>query len=347
MAARVARLPRILLISNKQEDNTRIINASVEILPPVSMDEPSILKRIERCGRICYKSERRITEDSAKSFVQNIITRGHEAVLEHGELCFMVSSVIWNPLQAGIEEVKDRLGANIFIRSTGIENRRVVSGNIRAWRDYIRAFWMLRGYAPPCLMTLTNRYPALFGDLSRYFNGPPFIMRSGDMIAVDPFTLPTLIEQRTHATRTIIFTCDRGVSHEFVRHRPAAYCQESTRYCNYSKNQFGGGITVIRPLYLEPATFCYNLWRDAMQNTEDTYFALLNEGLLPQEARIVLPNSLKTELAMTATLAQLIHFFLQRCGAGAHPQAREVATQALGKLCDDMPQHFNEVREAL
>lgn len=325
----------------------KIINASVEILPPVSMDEPSILKRIERCGRICYKSERRITEDSAKSFVQNIITRGHEAVLEHGELCFMVSSIIWSPLQAGIEEVKDRFGANIFIRSTGIENRRVVSGNVRAWRDYIRAFWALRGYAPSCLMTLPNRYPALFGDLLRYFNGPAFIMRSGDMIAVDPFTLPTLIEQRTHATRTVIFTCDRGVSHEFVRHRPAAYCQESTRYCNYSKEQFGGDITVIRPLFFDKGTPVYRMWESSCKKAETAYFDLLSEGCSPQEARSVLPNSLKTELAMTATLAQLFHFFLQRCGAGAHPQAREVATQALGKLCENMPQHFNEVREAL
>lgn len=259
----------------------------------------------------------------------------------------MVSSVIWSPLQAGIEEVKTRFGINIFLRSTSVEGRRVVSGNIRAWRDYIRAYCAMRDYAPSHLMGLLVRYPDLFRDLSRYFNGPAFIMRDSDMVAVDPLTLPTLIEQITHATRTVIFTCDRGVSHEFVRHRPAAYCQESTRYCNYSKAQFGGDITVIRPLFFDKGTPVYRIWENSCKIAETAYFDLLGEGCSPQEARSVLPNSLKTELAMTATLAQLIHFFSQRCSAGAHPQAREVATQALGKLCDDMPQYFNEVREAL
>lgn len=133
------------------------------------------------------------------------------------------------------------------------------------------------------------------------------------------------------------------MTHEIVRHRLASYCQESTRYCNYSNEQFGAEITVIEPLYLKPATFCYNLWRDAMQNAEDTYFALLNEGLTPQEARAVLPNSLKTEIIMTANLREWRHFCKLRASVAAHPQMREVAGMLLEMLKANYPVFFEDI----
>ena len=146
-----------------------------------------------------------------------------------------------------------------------------------------------------------------------------------------------------HGSLSVRFICDRGVTHEIVRHRLASYCQESTRYCNYSNEQFGAEITVIEPLYLARATFPYNLWRDAMQNAEDTYFALLEEGLTPQEARAVLPNSLKTEIVMTANLREWRHFCKLRASKAAHPQMREVAGMLLEILKADYPVFFEDI----
>lgn len=204
----------------------KIIKPDVELITPI--DGNVILKRIEECGRVCYKSEDKITNDSAVKFVQNIIKRGHEAVLEH------------------------------------------------------------------CSFTLK-------------------------------------------------FICDRGVSHEIVRHRIAAYCQESTRYCNYSKDGFGNEITVIEPCFLNKADPAYGHWYNACQKAEEEYFNMLNAGCSPQEARSVLPNSLKTEVVMTADLREWRHFFKLRCSPAAHPQMREVATIALNKVKERTPVIFDDI----
>ena len=206
----------------------KIINANVEFLTPVNGAE--ILKHIERCGRVCYKSEELISEDSAVKFVGNIIKRGHKAVLEH-------------------------------------------------------------------------------------------------------------------ASFTVKFTCDRGVSHEIVRHRLAAYCQESTRYCNYGAGKFGEQITVIFPCYLEKGTPAFRMWENACKNAEVAYFDLLAEGRSPQEARAVLPNSLKTEVIMTADVREWRHFLNLRCSPAAHPQMREVALKLLGMCHDTIPVLFDDLWE--
>ncbi len=146
-----------------------------------------------------------------------------------------------------------------------------------------------------------------------------------------------------HCSFTVKFICDRGVSHEIVRHRLAAYCQESTRYCNYSKGQFDGEITVIEPCYLAEGTDAYKVWARAMQDCEDAYFNLLNIGLTPQEARAVLPNSLKTEVCMTANIREWRHFFKLRCSPTAHPQMREVATQLLVAAREKIPVLFDDI----
>ena len=146
-----------------------------------------------------------------------------------------------------------------------------------------------------------------------------------------------------HCSFTVKFICDRGVSHEIVRHRLAAYCQESTRYCNYSKGQFNGEITVIEPLYLAEGTPAYRIWKGACERAETAYFDLLNEGLSPQEARAVLPNSLKTEVCMTANIREWRHFFKLRCSPAAHPQMREVATQLLGQTREKIPVLFDDI----
>lgn len=204
----------------------KIINADVELITPINGEV--VLKRLEECGRVCYKSENKTTEDSARKFMANIIRKGHEAVLEH-------------------------------------------------------------------------------------------------------------------CSFTVKFICDRGVSHEIVRHRMASYCQESSRYCNYSKDGFGNEITVIKPLFLEVGTDKWEMWRDACNMAERFYFELLDCGCSPQEARSVLPNSLKTEVVMTANIREWRHFLKLRCSPAAHPQMREVALILLDKVHDLIPVCFDDI----
>lgn len=204
----------------------RIVEPSAEIIS--SLGGLEMLKHIELCGRVCYKSEDRITENSALTFVKNIIRRGHEAVLEHGSV-------------------------------------------------------------------------------------------------------------------TVRFIVDRGVSHEIVRHRLAAYCQESTRYCNYSKDGFGKEITVIRPCFLEPGSPNWESWKDSCEVAESAYLDLLEFGCSPQQARSVLPNSLKTEVMMTANLREWRHFFKLRTSPAAHPQMREVTIPLLRKFQLWIPVVFDDI----
>lgn len=149
-----------------------------------------------------------------------------------------------------------------------------------------------------------------------------------------------------HASFSVKFVCDRGVSHELVRHRLASYCQESTRYCNYSKDGFGNEITVIKPLYLDAHSHGYAIWRRSCATAETAYFDLLDYGCSPQEARAVLPNSLKTEVYMTADLREWRHFFKLRTGPAAHPQMREVALLALQQAKAAVPVIFDDIKEA-
>ena len=206
----------------------KIVNPSVEIITP--LDGQAVLQHIEQCGRVCYKSEAKITETSAKTFVAAIIKRGHEAVLEHFNI-------------------------------------------------------------------------------------------------------------------TVKFICDRGVSHEIVRHRLASYCQESTRYCNYAKDDFGSEITVIKPCFLSPTAVSWDFWREACEAAEKAYFEMLNFGCTPQEARSVLPNSLKTEVVMTANLREWRHFFKLRTAPAAHPQMREVAKLLLKQMREMVPGVFDDCGE--
>ena len=226
----------------------KIIKPYVEIMEEVNGLE--ILKKIERCGRVCYKSEGKITEGSAERFVASIVKRGHEAVLEHASVT-----------------VK-------FVVDRGVSHE---------------------------------------------------------------------IVRHRLASVTVKFVVDRGVSHEIVRHRLASYCQESTRYCNYSKDDFGTEITVIKPYYLTEHTLGYDRWYNGCKCAEREYFNLLNWGCTPQEARAVLPNSLKTEVVMTANLREWRTFFKLRTTDAAHPQMREVARPLLDAFKKMIPIVFDDI----
>lgn len=145
-----------------------------------------------------------------------------------------------------------------------------------------------------------------------------------------------------HVSITVKFICDRGVSHEIVRHRIASYCQESTRYCNYSKDKFGNEITVIKPCFYEEKSIGFSEWYASCKMSEIYYFALLYEGKAEQ-ARSVLPNSLKTEIVMTTNIREWRHFFKLRCSKAAHPQMRQVAMMLFEQMKSKYPVFFEDI----
>lgn len=206
----------------------KIINASYEIVNKNRICGIEILKDIERVGRTCYKSEDKITNESAKKFVFMLIERGHEAMIEHNAI-------------------------------------------------------------------------------------------------------------------SVRFICDRGVSHELVRHRLASFGQESTRYCNYSKHKFGNELTFIKPCFWNEDSLEYQRWESQMGLAEEAYLNLINMGAKPQEARSILPNSLKTEIVMTMNLREWRHFFGLRCDAPAHPQMRELTLPLLKEMSELIPVIFDDL----
>jgi len=201
----------------------KIVRSSYEIMDELNGE--AILKKIEVCGRVCYKSEAKITPESAEKFVRNVIKNKHESVLEH-------------------------------------------------------------------------------------------------------------------VSFTVRFIVDRGVSHEIVRHRIASYSQESTRYCNYGHDD---QIEVIHPMFYEQDSADYGLWENSCLLAEDVYMTLIDRGSPPQEARSVLPNSLKTELIMTANLREWRHFLSLRTDSAAHPQMREVTIPLLLELKNKIPVVFDDI----
>ena len=154
-----------------------------------------------------------------------------------------------------------------------------------------------------------------------------------------------------HVNISVKFVCDRGVTHEIVRHRMASYAQESTRYCNYDKDKFGNEITVIDlatgfsyELSDENDRKKYEVWKEAMESAEKFYMKMIELGAKPEEARSVLPNSLKTEIIMTANLREWRHFFKLRIASVAHPQMREVALMLLNEFKENIPVVFEDIK---
>ena len=204
----------------------KIIEPSFQFFEP--LDGAQMLKRLERAGRVCYKSEDKITQGSAETFLANIIKRGHESVLEHEKI-------------------------------------------------------------------------------------------------------------------TVSLICDRGVTHELVRHRIASYSQESTRYCNYMGEKFGRELTFIKPCFWAEDDPKYAVWKEQMAQLEETYQRLLEAGASPQEARSILPNSLRTEIVVTMNLREWRHFFRLRTAPAAHPQMREAADMLLAAFQAELPVIFDDL----
>lgn len=270
----------------------RLIKPSFEILEQKpGLD--GLLQHIERCGRTCYKSEDKITEDSAEKFVNMLVNRGHTAMVEHGTVYLTLG-------------MPDRWA--YFKYCTNKYSEAISEGEAE------KGTWV--GY-------VTTNYRVLLQN---------------DWLD----DLQYLTEPTKHIRKvTVKFVCDRGVSHEFVRHRVFSFAQESTRYCNYSKDKFGKECTFIIPTWFDKymnddyhtldwqagldSSCAETNWLYAMLFAEKSYFSSLENGMIAQQARAILPNSLKTELIMTGTIKQWEGFFKLRDAKDAHPQARELA----------------------
>lgn len=146
-----------------------------------------------------------------------------------------------------------------------------------------------------------------------------------------------------HEKITVRIVCDRGVSHELIRHRIASYSQESTRYCNYSGDKFGNELTFIKPCFWSEDMVALTKWKSIMSTVEQEYMSFIKAGITPEQARTILPNSLATEIVVTMNLREWRHFFRLRTAKTAHPQVRELMIPLLKELQSKIPIIFDDI----
>lgn len=282
----------------------KLIESSVQII-----EEKDPYKMIELAGRTCYKSEDKITENSAKEFVDRMIKLGHGAMLEHGTIYLTID---------GEDPNLSKIQSNPHTKVNLVPYEVLTESNYTiSYKAYIT----------------TNLRVLVENNLKEL--------------------LCYQVEPTEHHEKRITakFICDRGISHEFVRHRVFSFAQESQRYCNYNKDKFNNELTFIKPTWLDIPTGDYTYWDGdwcdidnmkiqlpsdngvadnflwCLNNAGMQYRLLINKGLKPQEARGILPNAVKTELVMTGFESDWEHFFKLRCSGAAHPDAKKLADE--------------------
>lgn len=295
---------------------------------------------IEKVGRTCYKSEDKIEEGSDERFVKNLVKRQHTAMLEHETLFLLMSKEFMDEFMFDMDCLCERL---TFFNITRWSDRgiNILSGSFRSFIDLFK-----KGYESRPLdfiqLGMCKTFPTVFGE----FSSPIPYYEDGSCCLYDRQEFIKTFKNRPdilshHLTHTFRFVCDRGVSHELVRHRVAFFAQESTRYCNYGKED---EITVIEPFFFDKNSFDYALWKATCIVAEQSYLALVKTTRTPQEARTVLPNSLKTEIIITATEEEWQHIvnlrYLGTTGA-PHPQMKEVMGLALEDLMNESNGRIN------
>ena len=267
----------------------KVINASVQEIKQA----PGIIgiyQHIEKCGRTCYKSEDKITEDSAMKFFKGLVNRKHYAMLEHGTVYFRFPLYNDYKLDYEIDKV---IKSKYSFSYLGEGRILYVTTNMRV-----------------LLEEVPNEYEDLINT---------YALEEPDDNHIRKYTAKFIIS--------------RGIANEFVRHRVLSFAQESTRYCNYSKDKFGGELTFIRPEWLKGDgidQWVKNVWLNAMARSEKDYLYLVKLGVKPQNARGVLPLDLKTELVVTGTFDQWEDFFdlrMREITGPAHPDAKAIATE--------------------
>ena len=201
-----------------------------------------------------------------------------------------------------------------------------------------------------CYKSASKLCPACCGSgYGGAFDPCPECDGDGSLTAIgflDKITSSGHLSVIEHCSATVRLICDRGITHELVRHRLASFSQESTRYCNYAKGRFGGEITVIRPFFWDVDSAKYEVWKRAMEFAENSYIILIEAGASAQEARSVLPNSLKSEIVITANMREWLLIFTQRTSRAAHPQMREVMIPLLAEFKRRVPVIFDSVEPA-
>jgi len=294
----------------------KLIHQSHTVIP--GMDEINNLpKLIEAAGRTCYKSQDKITEDSANRFCRLLIANHHDAMLEHSVIIFRLSDLAFESLLS----LKRKHFK--FMNITSVMKRHIVSGNVRAWRDLI--IENPKNYVlGNVLNILTEKIPVLFEDIKKplwKINYNIKLVKSDDL---------STNEKISHKTYSVRFITDRGVTHELVRHRTASFAQESTRYVKYH----AGDMEFIHPVFQWGHIENY-IFIKAMESAEKAYKLLIESKALPQEARTVLPNSLKTEIVVTANIEEWIHIMKLRTAKSAHPQIRALMIPLLQEFKQD------------
>lgn len=289
-------------------------------------------KHIEDIARTCYKSTDLITEDSHKKFIKNLYEKKHWAMLEHYIFIYQSNTCFFETLSEQKFVHCTRTVIEVPHEDGGCRQkvRNVISFSARSLLDLLEKY-KDEPYARGRIIELCEQVVADYDCDELFGNKFKKVLRT-DWVKIDDVKILTPEEQWEHGWHSIKFICDRGVSHEIVRHRDASFAQESTRYCNYSKDKFGNEITVINPIMFDAESELgtterqkYQFWKEAIETTERMYFYLLDLGATAQEARSVLPNSLKTEIIMTARNYEWCHFLELRCDKAAHPQMRELA----------------------
>ena len=317
----------------------RIISPSAEIMQAIKNPQ----KHIENIARTCYKSNDLITIDSDKKFINNLRSLKHWAMLEHYIFIYRVTDAFINQF---IDEARECNVSLQYMKITNKCDRNLISFSARTLLDLCA---MVDDFIPgfPEESFRDRVYSLMQQCVYDYECNELFNVEPKDNLRFTPVTLSELEKDYTeeefmvHGWKSVKFICDRGVSHEIVRHRDASFAQESTRYCSYNKDKFGNEITVIKPLMFNEDSDDvneqqkYKFWKEAMKHAEDLYFYLIDMEATAQEARSVLPNSLKTEIIMTARNYEWVHFFELRCDKAAHPQMREVAIPLCMEFCNE------------
>jgi thymidylate synthase (FAD) len=297
-----------------------IIEQFAHIVDPVEGD---ILRQIESRGRVCYKSEDKITPESATGFVKRAIESGHNTVLEMAVLHLVV-------------EFDGDLGFDNFIGGSRspylhisritdthprVKDNALLTGNVRAFREMDGGSsdeaYVILGF-------LSKQHPALFRDVYEKTEVPLFFHSYCSGVEGIRFATPEeLMGKPKHTHVCVRFVTSRDVTHQLVRYRRASPLQESQRYCNYTANRFGNSVTFIRPCWYVEGSEEYKLWAQQCSDAEKMYFRLAELGS-SEKARTVLPNSTKSELLIYADLEEWQHIFNQRVSPHAYAPTREL-----------------------
>lgn len=333
----------------------KLISPSWEIIK-----EDNIYKKIELCGRVAYKSEDKITSSSHEGFIRHLIKRGHESVLEHGDITLAVDYPLYELIHR-VESSQNSLPylwqkSDCYLKYSTRYNINIVSGNIRAWRNLLRKdLW--RDCNLASLLAWFHLHYPLFVEKWNLAEDQP--ISNTRITEVPSATLGLKEELEQHHRVSVRFICDRGISHEIVRHRPCSFTQESTRFVAYHGDieyiipdpaykeqieQFGDYIK-DEDLYQRGILITADLqyFLSLLSYAEKTYQFLLKEGWKPQKARSVLPNALKTEIIVTANLAEWKHIFKLRAAPDAHPQMLQLMIPLQAEFAKLYPSVFTKI----